>query len=409
MWAFDSMRVLLIHNRYRSGAPGGEDVVFDAERRLLSQAGHDVVVYSRSNDELSENRWSDRFQAALDVYGSERTRSDLREIIRRFKPDVAHIHNAFPLITSSAYDACREARLPLVQTVHNFRMTCSAATHFRDGRLCQECDVGRALPAIRYGCFGGSRFATAAIVLMRSRVYRAGVGDQAVSRFIALTHFAAERLLAAGVPRDRIIVRPNFVEIGDATSLHLRSAEETASRYAVFSGRLSEEKGLMTVLRAWKNPANLQLKVIGDGPLRAEAERFAKEERLDVEFVGTLPRPAALRLVAGATLQIVPSLWFEGMPLVILEAWALGVPVIGSRLGGIAEMLGEGEFGLVFDPGNPVQLRQKVAELLSTSDLSASIRARASRRYRDFHTPERGLASLLEVYRSAVSPESSIG
>ena len=125
--------------------------------------------------------------------------------------------------------------------------------------------------------------------------------------------------------------------------------------------------------------------------------------------MGTLPRPAALRLVAGATLQIVPSLWFEGMPLVILEAWALGVPVIGSRLGGIAEMLGEGEFGLVFDPGNPVQLRQKVAELLSTSDLSASIRARASRRYRDFHTPERGLASLLEVYRSAVSPESSIG
>lgn len=409
MLAFDSMRVLLIHNRYRSGAPGGEDVVVDTERRLLSQAGHDVVIYSRSNDELSENRLSGRFQVALDVFGSARTRSDLREVIRRFKPDVAHIHNAFPLITSSAYDACREARLPLVQTVHNFRMTCSAATHFRDGRLCQECDVGRALPAIQYGCYGGSRLATAAIALMRRRVYRAAVGDQAVSRFIALTYFAADRLLAAGVSGDRITVRPNFVEVGDAMLLHRNRSDAAASRYAVFSGRLSEEKGLTVLLRAWKSLKTLQLKVIGDGPLRPVAERLVKEEQLNVEFVGNLPRPAALQLVAGAALQIVPSLWFEGMPLVILEAWALGVPVIGSRIGGIAEMLGEGEYGLVFDPGNPVQLQQRVAQLVSTNDLSAAISARASRRYQDFHTPERGLASLLEVYRSAVSPDSSIG
>lgn len=403
------MRILLIHNRYRSGAPGGEDVVVDAERESLRQAGHDVFFYSRSNDEVSDNRLSSRVRVARDVFGSSRTRSDLFEVIDRFKPDVAHVHNVFPLITSSAYDACSEARLPVVQTIHNFRLTCAAATHFREGRICEECRVGQSLAALRHGCYQGSRLASAAVAIMRDRVYRSSVEDQAVSRFIVLTQFASQRLVDAGVPKDRIVVRPNFVSVPSFETVQPSSIVPRDARYAVFSGRLSEEKGLMSLLMAWRGLSVLPLLVIGDGPLRPKAENLVASEGLNVRFLGNLPRAVALDTVARATLQVVPSLWFEGMPLVILEAWALGVPVVGSRIGGIAEMLGHDDCGLLFEPGNAEQLRSRVLELLSDSELSSAIRARARSRYSQRHTPEVGLASLLDVYRSAIGSKSLIG
>lgn len=165
----------------------------------------------------------------------------------------------------------------------------------------------------------------------------------------------------------------------------------------------------MSLLMAWRGLSVLPLLVIGDGPLRPKAENLVASEGLNVRFLGNLPRAVALDTVARATLQVVPSLWFEGMPLVILEAWALGVPVVGSRIGGIAEMLGHDDCGLLFEPGNAEQLRSRVLELLSDSELSSAIRDRARSRYSQRHTPEVGLASLLDVYRSAIGSKSLIG
>jgi glycosyltransferase involved in cell wall biosynthesis len=385
------VRIVLVHNFYRSGSPGGEDVAFVQERELLEQAGHEVIAYTRSNDEMDESSVIDLARTAAGLYRSGRTSRELRSLLKSVVPDVVHVHNTFPLISESVFETCHEVGVPVVQTLHNYRFTCAAATHFRAGAVCQQCVPGDSWAAVRHRCYRNFP-ASAAMARVIVKNHAARAAGRGADRYLALNAFMAARLRDAGVPADRITIKPNFVRpparVGDGEG-----------RYALFAGRLSMEKGLHTLLDAWRDFGDWPLKIVGDGPLReALAQRIA-QERLNVELLGMRPRAEVWQLLAAANALVVPSIWFEGMPLVALEAFAAGVPVVASRIGGLGELIGEDEFGLGFEVGDARALAGAMRVL--RADAAASVRRceRARRRLSDEFSAERSLQILEATYR----------
>jgi glycosyltransferase involved in cell wall biosynthesis len=396
------MKILLVHNFYRTGAPGGEDAVFHQERDLLLGAGHEVVCYTRSNDEMDETSSADRLRVVWGMQRSDRTFNELRDLIRRTRPDVAHFHNTFPLISASGYEACVAEDVPVVQTVHNFRIVCASATHFRAGSACEQCVPGNPWPAVRHGCYRGSRVASVAVSTMLFRNYRSGVYHDRVSTFIALTQFAARKLVAFGIPTRRIAVKPNFVELPS-----VRDEQFVRGEKFVFVGRLAEEKGVTFLLEAWRTLPDVPLLIVGDGPLRDSLREFAQRHSLRVEFTGLLERIALAGVLRSARSVIVPSLCLEGgVPLTLLEAMAAGAPVAATRIGGIPELLTQEVDGLLFDPGNADQLTVAVRRLNEDSDLRSSLARSAMQTVNRVHARHSNLDALVRIYRSVCKPQT---
>jgi len=390
------MKILLVHNYYRSGAPGGEDVVFEQERDLLLGAGHEVFCYTRSNDEMDERRILDQARVAIGMQRSQRTLREIRSLIFNIRPQVAHFHNVFPLISASGYEACVTAGVPVVQTVHNFRMACSAAIHFRNGSVCESCTPSKPWAAVQYGCYRDSRVASLAVAATIYRNHHRGVYRNFVTRFIALTGFAARRLIAMGVSSDRITVKPNFV-----SGLTDRENLDAITNKFVFVGRLAEEKGVKFLLEAWKQLADVPLALVGDGPLRPWLEEYVRRHVLPVEFVGMQERSVVTRIVSSARGAVIPSLCFEGgVPLTLLEAMAVGTPVIASRFGGIPELLTDDVDGLLFDPGNISQLVTAVKRVATDSTLRSTLAERARNLVHHVHGRENNLQALIAIYDS---------
>lgn len=388
------MKVLLVHDHYRSSAPSGEDAVFRNERTLLERKGHTVIPFERFNDEIDDRGFAKRVGLALEGAWSKRTHEDLSDLLRRTRPDVAHFHNTFPLISPSAYAACRDFGVPVVQTLHNYRLVCAGALLTRNGQPCEDCLGTTLFPALRHRCYRSSLPATAAVVWMLARNRARAVYRTLVDRYIALTKFAAGRFVAGGLPTGRIEVKPNFLP--DAPPLGRGDGE-----YAVYVGRLSEEKGLRTLLDAWRALERFPLKIVGEGPLRHELEMRARDGNVDVEFIGFRPHAEVLDVIAGAAFAAVPSECYEGFPMVALEAYACGTPIVASRLGSLDEIVDEGVSGIKFDPGNATDLAAKITTLLADRHALRAMRTRTRALFDENYTAERNYARLLEIYQAA--------
>lgn len=397
------MKILLVHNFYRSGAPGGEDVVFAQEKSLLEAAGHEVITYTRSNDEMNERNPLDVLRTIAGLRRSRRTVRELGALLQRDRPDVAHFHNTFPLISASGYEACVEAGVPVVQTLHNFRMTCAAGTHYRAGRVCESCTAQDHRAAIEHRCYRNSAAASFAV----ARMLRAQAIDRSlvrgVDRFLVLSPFAAKRFVAAGIPPEKITVKPNCVEVGEQLVERPHRDVTAARPFAIFVGRLSSEKGVRTLLRAWQGLRDLPLKIVGDGPLRGELQAIVHEANLPVEFLGLCSRADTLAQVAQAAMQIVPSECFEGTPLVIPEAWSRGTPVIAAHLGSMIDTLGPEPCGIFFTPGDAADLMRAVRQLQADPLLGAALRTKGFDRCRRVHSPAATLAVLESTYQSLLA------
>jgi FkbM family methyltransferase len=395
------MKVILVHNQYR--LPGGEDVVFEQERELLQRNGHQVVVYERSNHEINENSATDRMVLLKNIIHSEHTEREFSKLLAKEKPELVHVHNTFVMVSPSVYNACVEADVPVLQTLHNYRLLCPAATLYRDGHLCQECMDQGLLKSVQHGCYRESRSTTAAVAMMLT-VHRAtNTWNRKVDAYVALTEFARQKFVEGGLPADKIFVKPNFVSPDPGM-------RQSSGDYAICAGRLSPEKGLSTLLTAWERLGNrIPLRILGDGPEREQLERQAKAAGLDkVSFLGHLSRQETWEMIGKARCLIVPSECYETFALTIAEAFACGTPVICSRLGAMQEVVEDGRNGLHFTAGDAEDLAAKVDWAWSHPRELEWMSLEGRREYETKYTAEKNYEMLCGIYESMARSRSSM-
>ncbi|MEM1589791.1 MAG: glycosyltransferase [Candidatus Bathyarchaeia archaeon] len=384
------MRILMLHNYYQHW--GGEDASTEQELRLLRRHGHEVLFYSRHNNEIKSFSLFRKALLFFEASWSLKSYNEIKKLIRDFQPDVAHFHNFFPLISPSAYYACAEMGIPVIQTLHDYRLLCPTGWLFRDGRVCEDCFSNSLWHGIKFGCYHNSRTQTAAVALMLKthRILRTWYDK--VDAFIALTDFSRRKFIEAGIPKFKIFVRPNFLE-GDP------GIGESSREYALFVGRLSPEKGLETLLKAWHSLPDIPLKIIGDGPMRSWVEEYIKQNRLkNIELIGFVRGDLIWGYLKKAFFLIIPSVWYECLPRTIIEAYATGTPVIASRLGSMEDLVEDGRTGLLFNPGAPNDLAAKVRFAVKHPNDLMQWGQRARYVFEQKYSSDNAYNSLMEIY-----------
>lgn len=387
------MRILQVHNFYQQ--PGGEDQVYLAEFDLLQRHGDIVEQYSVHNDSITGES---KVKVALQTIWNQGSYARFQRVIERFRPDIVHCHNTFPIVSPAIYYAAHRAGVPVAQTVQNYRLVCPAATLLREGRICEDC-VGHSVPypGIVHSCYRGSRLATATVAAMLTTHRLAGTWNTKVQRYIAPTSFVRSKLIEGGLPAARVVVKPNFLAVDPG----IGGGE---GKYALFAGRLSPEKGLATLLRAWQQLPDIPLKIVGDGPLRefvaAEAGKLP-----NVSAIGFKARPEVLELVKNAALLIVPSEWYEGFPMTVVEAMGCGTPVLASRLGSLAEVIEDGVNGARFEPRCSDELAQQVRRFLSNPALLQDMRRTVRQRYEERYSAEQNYPQLRRIYEAMIGAD----
>lgn len=389
------MKILQVHNYYRSSAPSGEDAVARNERQLLEEHGVEVVRFEKFNDDIDKTTLPGRIALGLNTIWSRRSRVELLTLLREVKPDLVHIHSVYPQMSPSVYAACTEAGVPVVHTLHNFRYVCPAALLQRKDHPCEACLGHWPWKALLHRCCRGSLAVTGALVGMICLMRLRGAFSREVNRFIAISEFARLRLVAGGLPAALIEVKPNFLP-----QAPLAVAGEREN-YAVYLGRLTREKGVQTLIQAWHDVKGLSLKVIGAGALRPELEALAADRDGDVQFLGAQERDAVFALVGKAQFVVVPSECSETFGMVVIEAYACGTPVLVSRQGALVEIVVEGETGLSFEAGNAAELAAQANLLAADPELAREMGRKAREIYLEKYTRETNFTRLMEIYRKA--------
>lgn len=382
------MRVLQLHTGYRES--GGEDAVVRADRTALESAGHEVRTHLGQNPPgaagavaaLAASPWN-----LMAAHRAERAASD-------FTPDVAHVHNTWFAMSPAVLAPLRRHGVPVVMTVHNYRLGCSNGMLLRSGLPCERCLDGSPFNAVRHRCYRDSRTSSAVAATGIALHRRLGSWPRLVDTFIALSEFARSRIVRAGVPRDQIVLGANFV-----TDPGPRTILPSESRDVVFVGRLSPEKGVNVLLKAWEQAGmdGFRLLVIGDGPARPGLQRGAPA---GVHFLGRRSRTDVTSRLLAARAVVIPSVWYEGQPLAALDGLAAGAPLVVSDIGGLPEVLGDEPAGLTVPPGSAVLLASALERLREDGAVDR-LGAEARRRYRARFTPAAGVRRLEAAYAAA--------
>lgn len=384
------MKVLLLHTHYQQR--GGEDECFRAELALLRSHRHEVVVYERRNDEIRELTPINLAMAAI---WNRRSYQDIIRCIAQEKPDVMHCHNTFPLISPAVYYAAHHSGVPVVQTLHNYRLHCPNALLFREEKPCEEC-LGKRLawPGVVHKCYRGSRVQSLGVASMLAVHRGLGTWQRRVDVFLALSQFSRGKFIEGGLPAERVQVKPNFLSADPGIGAG-------DGGYAVFVGRLSPEKGLSTLLQAWRQ-IGFPLKIVGDGPLMGPLKKSVALGS-PVEFVGRQPPDRVMALIKSARLLIAPSICYENMPLAVLESFACGTPVLCSDLGAYRELVRDYSTGLKFVPGDVKDLREKANALLRDRDRLNAMRGTARREYETKYAAEVNYQILIKTYEHVMN------
>lgn len=379
--------IVVVHNRYLE--PGGEDTVFDRETALLERRGHAVVRVEVSNDAVAAMSKPRLAATLLWSRGGARL---IRDAVADSGAGVVHFHNTLPLVSPSAYHAARGAGAAVVQTLHNYRLICPGGQLMRDGRPCEVC-VGSpvAWRGVVHACYRDSRVESAGVATMVAAHRAIGTWARQVDAYIALTPFARDRFVAGGLQADRIHVRPNFLDRDPGAGEH-------RGDHALFVGRLTAQKGVRTLVEAWRRlGGRVPLRIVGDGELDAAAAGDVP----GVEWVGRLDHDAVLAEMRGARALVLPSLSYENFPVTVVEAYATGLPVIASRIGGLPGIVRDGVTGLTFEPGSPDALAATVAEAWQNPAALRRMGVAGRQEYERSYSAEPAYRSLRAVYEEA--------
>jgi glycosyltransferase involved in cell wall biosynthesis len=390
------MKILLVHNSYQQ--QGGEDSVVKAEVELLRSHTNEVMVYRRSNQEIKR---SSLFSSAVATIWSNRTSDELGLLCDTFQPDIIHAHNTFPLISPSLYWLASKKKIPIVQTLHNFRLLCPQAMFLRKGVACEDCLGKVPWRAVTRRCYHKSALQSALIANMLMTHRTAGTYQNRVSAFIAMNGFCREKFIAGGLPPERIHIKPNFVEASHAPNWEDR-------RDALFIGRLSEEKGIAVLIAAAallsasniRHRESLRIKIVGIGPLSSEVEQAFKDDYLALKN-----RQEIFDLLHTARFLIVPSTCYENFPLVVAEAFSCGVPVIASRHGSLADIVNDGVNGLLFTPGDAADLAGKIAWAQANPEKLQAMGRAAYQDYLAKYSPGVNYQIMTTIYRHALATQ----
>jgi glycosyltransferase involved in cell wall biosynthesis len=391
------LNILVVHNFYQHA--GGEDQVFADEIQLLREHGHSVSTYTAHNKEIVQLGRLMLMRKA--IWNFEAARA-IENQVRDERISVVHFHNTFPLISPAVYRAARRGGAYVVQTLHNFRMTCPAATLFRDGKPCEDC-LNKALPwaSVAHACYRGSRSASAAAAATIAYHRARGTWQTEIDQFLALTEFSRQKMIESGLPAEKISVKPNFISDDPGQ-------RPGGGGYAVFAGRLTAEKGIPTLLKAWeKHHPGLPLKIVGDGPLRQEVIDASKGG-FGIAYLGHRPLAELHDIVGHAEMSIFSSQWYEPFGRTIIEAYAVGTPVIASQIGGVPELVEDGVTGTLFASGNAADLARAVREFAADPGRRLQIRRDCRETYLSKYTAEQNYPMLLNAYtRPSVGAEES--
>jgi glycosyltransferase involved in cell wall biosynthesis len=390
------VKVLTIHNKYQ--IRGGEDESCEAESRLLMANGHEVSRITFENDGITRLTAS---SAGLQAAWRHSSYKRVVDEITTTRPDIVNVHNFFPVASPAVYYAARKCGVPVVQTLHNYRLLCPGAILFRDGKVCEDC-VGKSVPwpGVAHGCYRGSRPATMAVASMLAIHNLLGTWIRHVDMFIALSEFSRRKFIEGGLPPTRLTVKPNFLASDPGYG-------SGAGNYVLYVGRLAEEKGLRILIDAWKAAACPgKLVIAGEGPLESFVKGEASRSH-SISFEGRRSPEQVYDLLADARALVFPSTWYEGMPRVIVEALSRGTPVIATRIGSMTEMISEGRNGWLVPPGDVQELAASIANVFRFGCAMNAIRASARRDFEDKYTAERNYHLLMNIYRDVIAERIS--
>lgn len=392
------MKILTAHNYYHY--PGGEDVVFAQEKSLLEKHEHHVFSYERSNDELESKGALPRVLGAAAAVWSRTTYSEFSQLLRRLSPDIVHVHNTSLVISPSVFWACKDMQVPVVHTVHNYRLLCPNTAFYRDGHPCESCAGGNMWHGIARGCYRSSRLATSVAASAVAYHWHRGTWTHAIDRCIAPSNFLREKLISGGLAPERITVKPHFVEPDPGVISH-------RERYAIFVGRLSPEKGIATILKAWEQLGDIPLRIVGDGPERAELEAVCREKKLNVQFTGNVPRMQVFTHLQRARLLVFPSITYESFGMGIIEGYASGVPVVASDHGAMRELVQNGHTGLRFRPADADDLAHTIRSLWPDEEALVRMGRNARQEFERKYTAEANYRALIAIYEHVLSIRNS--
>ena len=385
--------VLVIHNRYQQW--GGEDAVVAAEVEDLQRRRHRVIQYTRNNAAIRRYGALRKASLPFGTIWNPWTFLEIRNLVKADRPDVAHIHNFFPLVSPAAHYACQSLGIPVVQTLHNYRLFCPAATLFTGERRCDDCSGGLSA-STRRGCYRNSRLQTAVASAMLGSHRAVGTWEQSVDAFLVPSFFCREYFAGKGLPRQKLHVRPNFLT---------RDPGQRTMRddYALFVGRLSAEKGALEMVRAWEQLSDIPLLLVGGGPQTVQLREQAKLCRGAVKLLGQLEPEQTISYVKRARFLVFPSRWYEPFGMGLLEAAACGVPAVASRIGAIPELVADNEIGLLFDPDNRDEFIERVRWAWSHPLEMEQMGAAARQLYLERFTADKSYESLNNVWRSLLN------
>ena len=381
-------KILVIHNSYLQY--GGEDSVVASEIQMLKSHGHNVQLYARDNHEIDQ---MGKLSLFMDTVWSRRAVRDLSQKICEFRPDIIHVHNIFPLISPAVYWAASKMNIPIVQTIHNFRLACLQAMFLRDGEVCEDCLGKPPWHGVLHKCYRGSFSASlvSAFSLQAHRVI--GTYRKKVDGYIALNSFCRNKLVEIGLPEDRIFIKPNFVSMPVANG-----EADGITGNPLYVGRLSKDKGVTVLAEAMRTFPEVAFDIVGGGD---EAHVF--DGLTNVNLKGSLPLDEVYALMRTAPFLIMPSIWYENMPRTLVEAYGCGTPVIASRIGALAELVEDGKSGLLFNPGSSEDLVKTIQWALGNTDKMRAMGVYAYNVYRHEYTEEQNYTMMRDIYQRVIS------
>jgi glycosyltransferase involved in cell wall biosynthesis len=389
------MKILQIHNKYK--IRGGECGVVDAEYKLLTDNCQQVIQYIKNNSDLDNLSTPQRIKALFSIRSNNNVKSELEALVASEKPDVAHVHNIFPMLSPIVYKTLNRLGIPIVQTLHNYRFLCPNGTFFTNGSICEDCQLKGFSSAVKKRCVRDNLVISYLYASAIKTAWQENVFNDCITRHIALNHFVKDKMIAGGIAADKIDICGNFIWDN-------KSHSEEKDNYILYLGRLSPEKGVETLIKAVLSLDNVHLKIAGTGPDKEKLQRLGnRASGSTIEFVGYVSGDEKVQLIKKALCTVIPSEWYENFPMSVLESLSLGTPVIASKIGGLPDMIKEGETGMFYKTGDIKDLAKTIQNLLSDRENTQIMSKNSIDVSRTTFSQYNHLETLLKIYKKSLA------